>query len=379
MPKKHRIDRMVMTDRYQLLGAEISYFTGKVRAYLRFKDIPYDEIKADRDVYLNVILPRTGVAMMPVLISPDDIAVQDTSDIIDFLEERFPEPSIYPSTPRQGTVARLFELYGDEWMKIPAMHYRWNYNAEAMYLEFGRVSQPELSEAEQIAVGKETCKPFQGSLPILGVTPATERAVEASYEQLLRDLDAHFAVHPYLLGTRPSIGDFGMIGPLYAHQYRDPASGEIMKRIAPNVAKWVERMNAPEPKSGEFLSGDEIPETLLPVLRRIFEEQFPPLKKTVSGLADWIDQNAGEPIPRAIGKQSFVLKEADGTPVTGERGMFTFEQWMLQRVLDFYQPLEGADRQSVDTLLDQVDGKAAMQFDLRHRVARVKNQLVVES
>ncbi len=367
-----------MTDTYKLLGAEISYFTGKVRSYLRFKDIPYEEIKADRDVYLNVILPRTGVAMMPVLISPDDIAVQDTSDIIDFLEGRFPDPTVYPATPRQGTIARLFELYGDEWMKIPAMHYRWNYNAEAMYLEFGKVSQPELSEAEQIEVGKETCKPFKGSLPILGVTPATEKAVEASYEQLLRDLDAHFSVYPYLLGTRPSIGDFGMIGPLYAHQYRDPASGEIMKRIAPHVAKWVERMMDPEPKSGAFLQDDEVPETLYPVLRRIFEEQFPPLHHMVSSFADWIDENPGVEIPRAIGKQRFVLKEADGSPVTGERGMFTFEQWMLQRVLDFYQPLQGADRQSVDTLLEEVGGKEAMQFDLRHRVARVKNQLVVE-
>ena len=355
-----------MTDTYKLLGAEISYFTGKVRSYLRFKDIPYEEIKADRDVYLNVILPRTGVAMMPVLISPDDIAVQDTSDIIDFLEGRFSDPSVYPATPRQGTIARLFELYGDEWMKILAMHYRWNYNAEAMYLEFGKVSQPELSEAEQIEVGKETCKPFKGSLPILGVTPETEKAVEASYEQLLRDLDAHFSVYPYLLGTRPSIGDFGMIGPLYAHQYRDPASGEIMKRIAPHVAKWVERMMDPEPKSGAFLQDDEVPETLYPV------------HHMVSSFADWIDENPGVEIPRAIGKQRFVLKEADGSPVTGERGMFTFEQWMLQRVLDFYQPLQGADRQSVDTLLEEVGGKEAMQFDLRHRVARVKNQLVVE-
>jgi len=98
----------------------------------------------------------------------------------------------------------------------------------------------------------------------------------------------------------------------------------------------------------------------------------------ISAFADWIDENPGVDVPRAIGKQSFVLKEADGKPVTGERGMFTFEQWMLQRVLDFYQPLQGAERQSVDTLLDEVGGNDAMQFDLCHRVARVKNRLVVE-
>ncbi|MEQ9146422.1 MAG: glutathione S-transferase [Parvibaculaceae bacterium] len=367
-----------MADVYQLLGADISYYTGKARAYLRYKDIPFEEVRATRDVYVNTILPRTGVAMIPVLISPDNVAVQDTSEIIDFLEERFPEPSVFPATPRQGTVARLFELYGDEWLVIPAMHYRWNHNAEAMYLEFGKVSRPDLSEAEQVEVGKETCKPFQGSLPVLGVLPETESAIEASYEQLLHDLDAHFAVHPYLLGSRPSIGDFGLIGPLYAHQYRDPASGALMKRIAPNVAKWVERMNAPEPKSGDFLPGDEVPGTLYPVLKRIFEEQFPPLAEMTVALADWIDAHPGEKIPRAIGKQSFTLKGADGTPVTAERGMFTFTQWMAQRVLDFYQPLSGEARQSVDALLEEVGGKDAMQIGLRRRVARVNNQLVAE-
>lgn len=368
-----------MSETYQLLGADISYYTGKARAYLRYKGIPFEEVRATRDVYVKTILPRTGVAMIPVLMTPDDIAVQDTSDIIDFLETRFPDPSVFPSTPRQGTIARLFELYGDEWLVIPAMHYRWNYNAEAMYLEFGKVSQPDVSEAEQIEVGKETCKPFKGALPVLGVAPATEKAIEASYEQLLRDLDAHFAVHPFLFGTRPSIGDFGMMGPLYAHQYRDPASGEIMKRIAPNVAKWVERMNAPDVKQGEFLANDEVPETLLPVIARIFEEQFPPLRVMVEALGNWIESHPVEPIPRAIGMQSFELKEKDGKITTGERGMFTFSQWMLQRVLDFYQPLAGDARGSVDTLLDKVRGREAMQFVLKHRVIREKNKLVAET
>ncbi|MEQ9518778.1 MAG: glutathione S-transferase [Parvibaculum sp.] len=372
-----------MSDTYQLLGADISYYTGKARAYLRYKGIPFEDVRATRDIYVRTILPRTGVAMIPVLMTPDDIAVQDTSEIIDFLEMRFPNPSVFPATPRQGTIARLFELYGDEWLVIPAMHYRWNHNADAMYLEFGKVSQPELSEAEQVEVGKETCKPFKGALPILGVTPATEKAIEASYEQLLRDLDAHFKIYPFLFGTRPSIGDFGLMGPLYAHQYRDPASGEIMKRIAPNVAKWVERMNAPDVKQGGFLADDEVPETLLPVIRRIFEEQFPPLHVMVDALGQWIEAHPEEPIPcaipRTIGKQSFFLKERDGKIVTAERGMFTFSQWMLQRVLDFYQPLAGEARDSVDTLLDKVQGREAMQFELKHRVTRVKNKLVAET
>lgn len=367
-----------MTGTYQLIGGDISYYTGKARSYLRYKGIPFEEVLSTRDVYMNVILPRTGVAMIPVLLTPEDEAIQDTSDIIDFLETRFPDASVFPDTPRQGTVARLFELYGDEWLVIPAMHYRWNHNEDALILDFGKLSAPDASEEEQRAIGEKTCGPFRGALPALGVSDKSAPAIEASYEQLLEDLDAHFAVHPFVLGTRPSIGDYGLMGPLYAHQYRDPWSGALMKRIAPNVAAWVERMNAPEVGAGEFLADDEVPETLYPVLRRIFAEQFPVLHEMTDALGVWIDEHPGEPVPRAIGKQVLTLTDADGKKVQETCMMRTFPQWMLQRVLDFYDPLTGADRESVDALLDQVDGRQAMAFNLRNRVVRRNNILEAE-
>src|SRR5262245_56944377 len=55
-------ERAVMASRHQLIGAEVSYYTGKVRAYLRYKDIPFEEVLATRETYRDVILPRTGVA-----------------------------------------------------------------------------------------------------------------------------------------------------------------------------------------------------------------------------------------------------------------------------------------------------------------------------
>ena len=46
---------------YQLLGAEASYYTGKVRAYLRWKGIPFREVLSTRSVFADIIVPRTGV------------------------------------------------------------------------------------------------------------------------------------------------------------------------------------------------------------------------------------------------------------------------------------------------------------------------------
>ena len=66
-------------------------------------------------------------------------------------------------------------------------------------------------------------------LPVLGVTAETAPAIEASYEALLGILEQHFASHPYLLGGRPSIADFGLMAPLFAHLSRDPVPSNLMK------------------------------------------------------------------------------------------------------------------------------------------------------
>ena len=67
-----------------------------------------------------------GRAYQPILETTAGEFVQDTTEIIDFIEPRHPEPSVYPSSPCQRLVALLLELYGDEGLTKPAMHYRWN-------------------------------------------------------------------------------------------------------------------------------------------------------------------------------------------------------------------------------------------------------------
>src|SRR6056297_2621150 len=94
---------------YRLYGGEISYYSGKMRAYLRHKGIPFDEYTATREVYKEVILPRVGWPVIPVVVTPDDETLQDSSDIIDALEQRFPEPAVYPEGPCQKLAALLLE------------------------------------------------------------------------------------------------------------------------------------------------------------------------------------------------------------------------------------------------------------------------------
>src|SRR5215471_8564411 len=116
---------------YRVYAAEFSYFSAKVRPALRYKRIPYVEILPTQEVYQTVIVPRTGLAFIPVVVTPDDETLQDTSDILDALEQRFPEPPLYPRTAVLRVLAYLVELYADEFLILPALHYRWSFPESA--------------------------------------------------------------------------------------------------------------------------------------------------------------------------------------------------------------------------------------------------------
>ena len=358
-----------------LYGALLSLYTGKARAYLDWKGVDYREQLAVPDVYREVIIPVVGRPVIPVVKLADGDILQDTTKIIDHYERKAGGPSVYPATPVQRLTALLLELYGDEWLVIPAMHYRWNYNEEWVYGEFGAVARPDGTRDEQLAAGRENGARFKGFVPTLGIAPETIPAIEASYEALLADLDQHFSHHDYLLGTRPSIGDYGLIGPLYAHLYRDPASGALMERIAPRVAAWVRRMvHVETPRSGDFLEDDSVPDTLLPVLARMMREQMPYLQAVAHMLAGWAAANPGAQLPRSVGMTPFSI---DGA--MGQRIAVPFSLWMLQRPLDFYRGLTGADRDGADRLLGRIGGAAFADFELPVRVTFENHRVTVET
>jgi hypothetical protein len=145
-----------------------------------------------------------------------------------------------------------------------------------------------------------------------------------------------------------------------------------MRRIAPNVARWVGSMNTPAPNAGSFLADDEIPETLLPLLEVMFAEGMPALMASLDANTAWIEANPdAEEIPRGVGEHEFVIGGA-----RGKRMIRSFSQWMLQRPLDDYRSLEGEGRERVDRLLERVGGRECLQNPIRRRVTRRENRLV---
>lgn len=364
-----------MPDQYTLYGAPLSLYTGKVRSYLIYKGLAYQEVFSSLKVYKKIIIPNTGVRFIPVVKTPQGEYLQDTSHIIDTLETRHPERGIIPTSPKQKLVSYLFETWGDEWLVIPAMHYRWNKpNFPFIYQEFGKVVLPNMPAFIRAFVGKKIGAKFKGFVPLLGITGKSIPAIEQWYEgHVLTLLDQHFAQHDYLLGSKPCLGDFGLMGPLYAHLYRDPAPGKLMKELAPNVAKWVERMNQPPVNEGQFLNDDLVPDTLYELLKRIFSEQWPVLLNSVKMIEKWAEEHPHTThLPRTIGEHMFSIGD-----MTEKRAISTFHQWKVQRVLDSNKGLSPRQTLEMNGFLEELGGVQAMQFVVEKEVARVNNQLVL--
>lgn len=363
-----------MTESYKLYGSQMSLYTGKVRSYLKKKGLPYDEVLSSVKVYKSFIIPRTGVRFIPVLQTPDDQVLQDTTVILDELEARHPENSIYPGSSKQHLAALLIETYAEEWLLIPAMHYRWNYphqNDKFIYSEFGRVILPNAPLFIRAWLGKKIGARFKAKVPLLGINETTIPSIEASYIRLLSELQSHFEQHDYLLGNKPCVADFGLIAPLYAHLYRDPAPGKLMTKHAPAVAQWVQRMISDEPAlgSGALLPDDQVPDTLLPILKRMAREQLPVLQDTDKRLSQWREDNPSRnDIERMIGYHNFTIEG-----VQGERVVLPYSLWMYARPVDYYQGL--TDKSAVDPLLNEIGFGDALSKGLENRLERPDNIL----
>ncbi|MDG1904152.1 MAG: glutathione S-transferase [Arenicella sp.] len=369
-----------MPVRYTLYGAEMSLYSGKVRSYLRKKGLAFNEVAASVKTYRDVIIPETGVKFIPVVRTPEGKFLQDTSVIIKEIDSQHPDHSALPATPRQRLVAELLEVYADEWLILPAMHYRWNFpekNQPFIYREFGRFVLPWAPAFIRGWVGKKAGARFKGAVTSLGITAKTIPAIEASYGALLDDLQAHFLKHQFLLGSKPCIADFGFIGPLYAHLYRDPYPSALMRKRAPAVARWVERMMDTNAylQQGSLLANDEIPKTIEPILKRMGAEQYPVLKASNKALNEWrrdTPHALGKDIEvaRRIGTHKFTL---DG--VKDKRVILPYSLWMLQRVLESRYVFKLINDYEFDDWLEKVGLGGILNFTFDQPMHRIDNKL----
>lgn len=254
-----------MTGRFRIYGSEMSPYSVKTRSYFRYKGIAHDWLVRgptnQADFAKHAKLP-----LVPLVVTPDDKGIQDSTPILEAIEEKFPQPSIHPSEPTLAFISALLEEWGDEWGNKWMFHLRWarpadqDSAAERIARDMtGGATGEALAKAAAAVKGRMVDRVW-----FVGSNAETGPQIEQSYLDTLALLDAHFASRPYLLGARPGFADFGVWGQLY-ECLTDPTAGGWMRERAPRVAKYVERMLDPK-AHGAFESRAALAPTLEPVL-----------------------------------------------------------------------------------------------------------------
>jgi glutathione S-transferase len=344
---------------------EVSYFSAKVRPALRYKGLWYEERRAD----LTEIMKRTGLGFIPVVITPEDETWQDSTEIYRQLEQRHPEPPLFPSGPLQRIAAHLIEVYSDEFALIPAMHYRWGTELGEATAR-ARFSAMTGSEA----VGNKAADRMVAARFAVGASIEAADEIEAHTHDLLAALSKHFTSHPYLLGDRQSFADCALMGPIDGHLFTDIVSRQLLLDTAFQVIGWIERCKFPGAASqGEWFSDDALTPSLLEVLTVMGQDAVPILLDLLRDFESWADQRPAdiEEPPRGIGVCETSLR---GAPV--KRAVMAYTLYSVQGLLDTYRSIEPDERDRVAAALEGTAWPQLLAYQPRHRLRKDGFKLV---
>ena len=346
----------------------LSWYSGKVRSYLQHKGIPFIEKKPSLLTFKKTIPQHCGGdGAIPVLVSPEGEWLQDSTMIIERLENRFPDDPINPSTPIQCFFSMLVEIWADEYWHPTAEHYRFSFpeNFPVWRNELSTLL-PGFPRFLQHAVVKHFYKFMLIVTRQVGVEPEKYALIEQWSQTQLDALDKHFESMPYLLGTRASLADFSLMGPINGHLAWDPYSFKKLIEPRKYLHEWIMRMSNKRSIGGDFLGEDQLPDSLQTMLRSLFSDLLPYLEKCAE-LVDSLPRESATDTRYARLGPYVTIPFGDGEL---RRVVVPYTLWMVQRVLDYFKNLPEGDAQMVRTWLQRNGGEGllALQFPRVRRI-----------
>lgn len=233
-----------MTKLYTVYVSDVSYFSGKLEALLRYKQLDYRRVEISARILRDEVLPHTGLMKVPVVKTAEGQWLKDTTPMIDWFDQQHPESAVTPEDPATRFISKLIEDYADEWLWRPALYYRWRYKND-FWLLGGRIADTALREWK---LPKALLAWYFGKrqdaihLRGDGVRKHNEAHVEQTYLRQLDCLQEILSQQDFLLGDRPCTVDYGYFGPFFRHFGLDPTAQAIMIHRAPDVYAWLGRM-----------------------------------------------------------------------------------------------------------------------------------------
>lgn len=277
---------------YTLHVYDISYFSGKMQAYLAYKEIAHRVHEVSWLELSTRIAPQTGLVEVPVVERADGTFLRDSTAMIEWFEERYPRAAVLPDDAAARFLCRLLEDYADEGLWRPALYFRWAFrkdralNARRFTEDF--LQYPLMPPALlRLLIARRQRRVYIAGE---GIDEANRRDVERHYLDELDDLEAVFRRRPYLFGGRPSLADFGYFASMFRHFSIDPTPARVMRDRAPAVYEWTARMwnaRASRLEAGAWeIGGDGLASGLAPLLARAARRYLPVLHANARAVAE---------------------------------------------------------------------------------------------
>jgi glutathione S-transferase len=172
-----------------LYDADRCPYCARVRIALAEKGIEYETVEVDLDDRPAWIYEKNPLGRVPVL-EEDAFLLPESAVINEYLEERYPEPPLWPADPGERALARLLAFRFDQFSK-----------------------------------------------PYYAVRRGEDGARE-SFGRALAALDAVLEGQPYLSGREYGLADIAYVP--WVLRARDRLDFELTP--FPSVAQWVERL-----------------------------------------------------------------------------------------------------------------------------------------
>src|ERR1700691_4785833 len=188
-----------MSSVYRVHGVEISPYSVKVRSYFRYKGIPHRWIPRNRDAG-NEYQKYDKLPLVPLVVTPDDQGLQDSTPIIEHVDALHPLPSIHPDDPIARFISVLLEEFGDEWGNKWMFHYRWAREVDQLSCA-GRIARsmmPTTDEAQFASAVAMVRERMINRVSFVGSSPQTAPQIEDSFRETLAILEPHLANRAYL-------------------------------------------------------------------------------------------------------------------------------------------------------------------------------------
>lgn len=375
---------------YILYGAYASYYTAKVRSYLRKKGIPFQERLPSDPLFRSLVRPTSGSHRIPQLLTPQHAVIQDSIAIVDALEVEFPEIPALPKSPAQRLYVHLMELLGSEGLLSLAWRHRWLFDENLTFIkrDFGRSFEPQGDDQALMKYGQLIADRMT-SYGLPPKTPDVQAELDTQYMALIGLFENHLMSHPYLLGGHPSQADYSVMGALHAHMGRDPAGLRLLQLHGPRTFRWVEHMLTPDVQSPEFFDRpivypdrDEVPDSAMAILNWIASTFGEPLVLNLHAYAVACKEGSIQPgacIDEARDQPSLAAQKVNLQGASHTHRAQIYAVWLSQRFQRHMATLSTEDKARLKDHFSHPAVAALLSAPVGHLLARRDQRFYAES